>query len=69
VVVPATDHFARATYRACVARGAICIVRIVIPRKPKGYRYVKAGPAALCSADTQRVADKSTSCVLIEAVL
>jgi hypothetical protein len=42
--VPATDHFGRPAYRACVARGVICIVRIVIPRKPPRYRSVQSGP-------------------------
>jgi hypothetical protein len=33
--LPTAYYFARATYRACVARSLICIVRIVTPRKPK----------------------------------
>jgi hypothetical protein len=46
---PSDDHFARATYRACVARSLICIVRIVTPRKPQST--FRQSPRRACSGD------------------
>jgi hypothetical protein len=39
VSVPTAYHFARATYRACVARSLICIVRIVTPLRVTRNRF------------------------------
>src|SRR5262249_48524063 len=51
--VPTAYHFARATYRACVARRLICIVRIVTPRKPRDTATCRQVPRRACSGDAQ----------------
>jgi hypothetical protein len=57
--VPTAYHFARATYRTCVARSLICIVRIVTPRKPRDTATCRQeSPRRACSVTRNRFADK-----------